>query len=509
MGRQMSMASRRELVRTLGDRYRRAGRKEKSRILDEFVKVTGYHRKHATRLLNQGWEVAPDVARKRRRIYDDAVLEALIILWETADRICGKRLKAILPSLLEAMERHGHLCLEEGVRDRVLQVSAATIDRLLAPARERIGKKRRRRDPAGSVRKRVPVKTFADWGEVRPGYFEGDFVAHCGGSMSGSFVHSFVLTDVATGWTECLPLIARQQELVIEALEVFRDRLPIELKGLNTDNDSAFINEVLVDYCDAAGIAFTRSRAYRKNDQAWVEQKNGAVVRRLVGYGRLMGVAGTQALGALHRVARLYVNFFQPSFKLREKSRDGAKLSRRFDPPATPCERLLQNDHVNDAIKEQLRDLRRSLDPVELLKELRSAQARVAALTSSSVGTEDEVISQDLQQFLDKLPELWKKGEVRPTHRKPAQPTRTWRTRQDPFAEVWPQVLSWLEAEPDVTAKALFIRLLELHPDDFKPGQLRTLQRRVREWRQRMARALIFCGAGLTNEGGRPGGITH
>jgi hypothetical protein len=505
----MSMASRRELVRTLGDRYRRAGRKEKSRILDEFVKVTGYHRKHATRLLNQGWEAAPDVARKGRRIYDDAVREALIILWETADRICGKRLKAILPSLLESMERHGHLSLEEEVRDRVLQVSAATMDRLLAPAREQIGKKRRRRDPAGSVRKRVPVRTFADWGEVRPGFFEGDLVAHCGGSMSGSFVHSFVLTDVATGWTECLPLVARQQELVLEALEVFRERLPIELKGLDTDNDSAFINEVLVDYCDGAGIAFTRSRAYRKNDQAWVEQKNGAVVRRLVGYGRLTGVAGAQALGALHRVARLYVNFFQPSFKLREKSRDGAKLSRRFHPPATPCERLLQNDHVSNAIKEQLRELRRSLDPVGLLKELRSAQARVAALTRSGVGTEDEVISQDLQQFLEKLPELWKAGEVRPTHRKPAQPTRTWRTRQDPFAEVWPQVLSWLEAEPDATAKALFIRLLEFHPDDFKPGQLRTLQRRVREWRQRMARALIFCGAGLTNEGGRPGGITH
>jgi hypothetical protein len=304
-------------------------------------------------------------------------------------------------------------------------------------------------------------------------------------------------------------LVARQQALVIEALEVFRERLPIELKGLDTDNDSAFINEMLVNYCDETGIAFTRSRAYRKNDQAWVEQKNGAVVRRLVGYGRLRGVAGAQALGTLHRVARLYVNFFQPSFRLREKNRDGAKLTRRFDPPATPCERLLQNDHVGTAIKEQLRDLRRSLDPVALLKELRSAQARVAALTSPDVGTEDEVISQDLQQFLDKLPELWKTGEVRPTHRKSAQSTRTWRTRQDPFAEVWPQVLSWLEAEPDVTAKALFIRLLELHPDEFKPGQLRTLQRRVREWRQRMARALIFCGAESVKEGDTSGGFVY
>jgi hypothetical protein len=493
----MSIASRKELVQSLGDRYRRAGRKEKSRILDEFVKVTGYHRKHATRLLNQGYKAPPDGTRKGKRIYDDAVREALIVLWETADRICGKRLKAILPNLVEAMERHGHLSLDAEVRGRLLQVSASTIDRLLAPAREKIGKKRRRRDPSGSVRKRVPVRTFGDWGDVRPGFFEGDFVAHCGGSLAGSFVHSFVITDVATGWTECLPLISRQRELVTEALEVFRKRLPIELKGLNTDNDGAFINEVLIEYCDAAGIAFTRSRAYRKNDQAWVEQKNGAVVRRLVGYGRLTGFSGTQALGVLHRVARLYVNFFQPSFRLREKNRVGAKLTRRFDPPATPCERLLQNDHVSDEIKEDLRHLRRSLDPVKLLKDLRDAQAQVAALTSARTGMVTEVVSQDLQQFLDALPELWKAGEVRPTHRKPPQPVRSWRTRKDPFAEVWPQVLSWLEAEPDVTAKALFLRLMELHPDDFNPGQLRTLQRRVREWRQRIARALIFCGSGL------------
>lgn len=184
MGRQMSMAPRKELVRILGDRYRQAGRKEKSNILDELVKVTGYHRKHATRLLNQGCQVRPDATRKGNRIYDDAVREALIILWETADRICGKRLKAILPSLVEAMERHGHLSLGEEVRGRVLQASAATKDRLLAPAREKTGKKRRRRDPSGSVRKRVPVRTFGDWGEVRPGFFEGDFVAHCGGSLA-------------------------------------------------------------------------------------------------------------------------------------------------------------------------------------------------------------------------------------------------------------------------------------------------------------------------------------
>ena len=230
------------------------------------MKVTRYHRKHALRLLNQDVAEVVETPKRDRRIYNDAVREAVIVLWETADRICGKLLKAVTPSLVEAMERHGHLCLDEEVRKRVLGASAATIVRLLAPAREQIGKKRRRQASANSVRKRVPVRTFADWGEVLPGHFEGDLVAHCGGSMSGSFVHSFVLTDVASGWTECLALVARHHALVIEALEILRERLPIELKGLDTDNDSVFINEALVDYCIGAGIIFIRSRPYRKND---------------------------------------------------------------------------------------------------------------------------------------------------------------------------------------------------------------------------------------------------
>ena len=484
MGRRISMATRRELLDAVRERYAGRSREEKSRILDEFVAVTGYHRKHALRLLNQPPLGHPK--RTGRRIYDEAVRAALVVVWETADRICGKRLKAALPSLVESMERHGHLSLDDEVRRRLLSASASTIDRLLTPIREQAGRRRRRGGASSSIRRQVPVRTFGDWNDPSPGFFEGDLVAHCGGSMAGSFVHTFVLTDIASGWTEGLLLLVREQGLVTEALDAFRDRLPVALRGLDTDNDSVFMNEILVEYCDDHGIELTRSRPYRKNDQAWVEQKNGSVVRRLVGYDRLAGVAAARVLARLFDVARLYVNFFQPSFKLRDKTRDGAKVSRRHFAPATPCDRLLAHPEVSEEVKENLRQVRADLDPVELLKKLRDAQSELARPTS-----EEPQADRDLESFLAQLPDLWQTGECRPTHRRRPPKVRAWRTRSDPFEAVWAEAREWLEQEPDITGKALFHRLGEKYPGEFAPGQLRTLQRRVREWRQAMARQLI------------------
>ena len=205
------MAARREVLRVVKERYAGRCRSEKSRILDELVAVTGYHRKHAIRLLNQEEAEVDRPQRVGRRIYDEAVREALIIVWETADRICGKRLKAALPSLVEAMERHGHVRLDAEVRRRLLAASASTIDRLLAPIREEAGRRKRHSGTTSAVRRKVPVRTFGDWGDPPPGFFEGDLVAHCGGTMAGSFVHTFVLTDIASGWTDGLPLLVRNR----------------------------------------------------------------------------------------------------------------------------------------------------------------------------------------------------------------------------------------------------------------------------------------------------------
>ena len=263
-----------ELVATIRDRYRQASKKDKGRILDEFTAITGHHRKHGIRLLggtadNKGKQALG------RRIYDEAVREAVIVVWEASDRICGKRLKAALPNFVDSMERHGHLSLDPAVRERLHSASAATLDRLLKPIRSTAGnrRKRRRRTYMGS---QIPVRTYNDWNWPPPGFLEIDLVAHCGGTLSGSFIHSLVATDICTGWTEAVPLLAREQSLVVEGLKAIAGQLPFPVLGIDSDNDSVFINQTLMEYCADRGIEFTRSRAYRKNDQAWIEQKNGS-----------------------------------------------------------------------------------------------------------------------------------------------------------------------------------------------------------------------------------------
>ena len=293
------MATRDELIAATVRRYAGSELAERSRILDQFVAITGYHRKHAARLLRGRGPRVRSGPRAARRIYDAAVREALIVLWEAADRICGKRLKPLLPILLDAMERHGHLQLSAEVRAGVLAMSAATIDRSLSEVRERAGRQARRRGRPNAVRRSIPVRTFADWHDPPPGFCEADLVAHSGAVASGSFVQTLVITDIASGWTECAPLLVREQGLLTEVLTEVRKLLPFPLLGFDTDNDSVFMNATVRDCCLAAGVEFARCRPYRKNDQAWVEQKNGAVVRRIVGYRRFEGVQAAAALAAL------------------------------------------------------------------------------------------------------------------------------------------------------------------------------------------------------------------
>jgi hypothetical protein len=494
----MRGATRRELVAAISGRYQTAARGEKQKILDEFVAVTSYHRKHAVRILGAGSAGDEQTAPVRRPCrYDEAVREALV-LWEASDRICGKRLKPLIPILVGSMERHGHLRLDAPVRERLLTASAATIDRLLTVVRaEARGGARRR--PRRSIRRTVPVRTFADWNDPLPGYLEGDLVAHSGESAAGSFVQTLVLTDIASGWTECVALIVREQTLIVEALLKVRAALPFPLRGLDTDNDSVFMNDTLIGYCRNYDIELTRSRAYHKNDQAWVEQKNGAVVRRLVGYQRLEGVAAVQVLSRLYAASRLFVNFFQPSFKLASKERNGARVTKRYHPPATPYQRLLVSEAVPEEIKTKLRGMFAVLDPLRLLDEIRAAQemvAQVAAGRANTTAPRDRDAELDL--FLKRLATAWQEGEVRPTHRQMPRPKRYWRTRKDPFAAVWPTVRGWLEMEPERNPKELFQRLQLQNIGTFPDSQLRTLQRRVKAWRSDMARHLVYAESTFT-----------
>jgi hypothetical protein len=487
------MAARDELVAAVANRYARGDRGERGRILDEFAAVTGYHRKHAMRLLRVGQVNRRSGPRPGRRVYDQAVREALIVVWEASDRICSKRLRPLVPILVETMERHGHVQLAPEVRARLLAMSAATIDRALGDVRRQAGTAIRRRSaPSAAIRRSVPVRTFDDWDDPPPGFVEADLVAHSGPVTRGSFVQTLVLTDIATGWTECAPLLVREQRLLTEVLGELRKLLPFPLLGLDTDNDSVFINETVRDYCQQIGIEFTRCRPYRKNDQAWVEQKNGAVVRRTIGYRRFEGLEAAAALARLYAAMRLFVNFFQPSFKLASKARDGALVRKRYHPPATPCQRLMADPRTSAEVRDRVQELRANLDPVHLLKEIRALQQQLVEIADKpALGETAKPTSPTLEQFLSGLRTAWREGEVRPTSVAKAKPKRS-RRRPDPFAAVTVELQGWFEAEPWHTSRELLERLQAQCPGIYPNGQLRTLQRRLKEWRREAAHRMVF-----------------
>lgn len=315
----MSFQAKRELLARVASRYRAAELPQKTVILNEFVAATGYARKYAIKLLTSPVLGPPPAVIHRPRApgYGPEVREALHIAWQAANGICTKRLVPFLPELVATLERHGHLDLRAEIRSQLLAISPATADRLLRSLRQAHGGRGLSTTRPGSLLKhQVPIRTFADWSDEQPGFVEADLVAHCGSSVEGSFLHTLVLTDIATGWTECLALPHRSQETVIQALTRARRLLPFPLRGLDTDNGSEFLNAQLLAYCQAEEITFTRGRAYKKNDQCFVEQKNGVVVRQLVGYDRFEGRHAYAQLTELYRAVRLYVNFFQPSMKL-------------------------------------------------------------------------------------------------------------------------------------------------------------------------------------------------
>ena len=284
-----------------------------------------------------------------------------------------------------------------------------------------------------------------------------------------------------------------------------RQLLPFQLVGLDTDNGSEFMNYGLLAYCERETIQFTRGRARRKNDQCFVEQKNGSIVRQLVGYDRYEGPLAYRQLAELYRVVRLYVNFFQPSMKLTMKSRDGSRVRKRYDIAQTPYQRLSKSDALEKDIRERLDALYRQLDPVDLLRQLEKLQdafwrhakelqptrvpsevLRATPLSDKFAPSGQAPTVGDLLQAELQLPvlEQRKKRRYRRTN-KPRVP-HTWRTRPDPFDGVWKEVQSWLKSEPERTAKSLFLQLQQRDPARYSNGQLRTMQRRVREWRRQI-----------------------
>ena len=275
-----------EIAEAMRGRYLKAGKKEKGQILDTLIQVSGYHRKAVVRLLRQE---GPPKQRKRRnqRPYGQDVVDALRKIWEASDRLCSKRLQPFLGEILQAMRDHGELEVTAGLEARLCAMSPATIDRVSRPWRRQGGRHPLSTTKPGSLlRNSIPIRTFADWTEGRPGFLEVDLVAHCGETTEGFYLTTLSAVDVASGWSECIGVWGKGQERVGAAVHQMRQRLPFPLLGLDSDNGSEFINEHLYRYCCKERITFTRSRAYKKNDGCYVEQKNWTLVRRLVGYDR-------------------------------------------------------------------------------------------------------------------------------------------------------------------------------------------------------------------------------
>ncbi len=373
----MSQRSRRELLVAVQPRYLQASRKGKTQILDEFVASTGYHRKHAVRLLNKGLPRGLQKRRGRRKTYQGAVVIALTRIWEICGRICSKRLLPFLPEMVAVLERCGEMQLEPDVKELLLNMSRSTIDRCLRSARFEQRKGLATTKPGHLLKKAIPVRTFADWDDARPGFLEVDLVAHCGETTAGQYLNTLTAVDIATGWVECLPLLHRSQSLVLAAIGSLRSRLPFDLLGLDCDNGGEFINDMLYRYCLAEQITFTRSRPYKKNDQAHVEQKNGSVVRNLIGYDRFETQLELALLDAIYLDLRLYANFFQPVLKLVSKERVGNSVKKQYDQAATPYQRVLNSPEVTLAVKAGLMHLYLQLNPVSLRDRIDENVARL------------------------------------------------------------------------------------------------------------------------------------
>ena len=372
----MSLQTRREYLEKIRSRYGRGGRAHRTRILDEFCANCGYHRKHAVRLLS-GPKLRSSKKPGPEPEYGPELLAPLKEVWLASDQLCSKRLQVALRDWVP------YLKVALAVKDQLLRMSPATIDRRLRPLRAQVGRKRRSGTKPGSLLKRhIPIRT-SNADITGAGFIEADTVAHCGGSMAGEFVWTLTFTDVATGYTLCRAVWNKGHTAIHEHLRELEAQLPFALRAFDCDNGSEFLNHALVDHFRKRKkpVAFTRCRPNHKNDQPHVEQKNWTAVRQLIGYDRLDCPEAVAVLNDLYRQEwAQFMNFFCPTLKLRDKKRVGARYVKRYEKPQTPYHRLLRSRAVKPSHKDQLRELRRELNPFQLRQRIERKLKHLFAL---------------------------------------------------------------------------------------------------------------------------------
>ena len=409
----LTMRQKKAVTKELRDRYQRASKKEKTMMLNEFIRLTGYNRCYACQILKKKerllgylniagkrikYVADRKTKRKKKRFYDQEIFMVLKKIWIICDYICSKRLAPFLSEIIPVLEKHGEINLTTKVREKLFKISAATIDRMLAETRKRYRIKGRSTTRPGSLlKKSIPIRTFADWDEKVPGFFEVDLVSHDGSAVRGDFLQSLNFTDVATGWVEMIAVKNKAQVWVFAGIKSIKERLPFSILGIDSDNGAEFINAHLLRYCREGHITFTRSRPYRKNDSCFVEQKNYSVIRRTVGYSRYDTDKELNTLNELYSYLRLCVNFFQPVRKLIKKERIGSKIIKRYDEAKTPYRRVLASPDILDEIKVKLKNQYAMLNPAELKRKITKLQNRLLKLNALKQKVREDLLEKSLE----------------------------------------------------------------------------------------------------------------
>jgi len=374
MERALAPQVRRAIIQHKRREYQAADPCTRRLLPDEIIELTGYHRSYARWLLNHPEGTPPKGKRSRPRQYGPEVHHTLFLAWHAANRICPKRLMPYLPLWLEVLERHEHLQISIEARAQLLAMSASTAERLLRYMRMR-GLRGLSTTRAGTLlRQHIPIRTSQQWNDTQPGFLEADLVAHAGPNGEGIYLFTLMLTDVATGWTECVPVCSKSQEVVLEAFRQARCLFPFPILGVDVDCGSEFLNEQMVTYCSREHIMLTRGRPRMKNDQCFVEAKNRHIVRQVMGHDRYCGDYARRQLWELYRALRLYINCFQPSMKMLPRKGETGPGPRRYDPAKTPLQRLLLSGVLSPTKERELLVVAQALDPVRLLRQIEALQ---------------------------------------------------------------------------------------------------------------------------------------
>jgi len=378
------MNTRKEVTEKQKKAYTKASKKQKGVILDGVCLSTGLSRDRAARILRGDSAPAKKKSgarRGRRVLYGPSEQALLRRLWVTCDCICGLRLKSAIPDVLEALASFGEIKESKQTVQLVKRMSVSTINRLLKGARDSFALKGRSTTKPGTLLKtQIPVRLGNEWDDAVPGFVEIDLVAHCGDSTRGEYINTLDVTDIATTWTETRAVINKAQRYVFEALMHIQMKAPYEFLGIDSDNGAEFINHELYRYCETYGIVFTRTRSYKKNDNAHIEEKNWSIVRKHMGYSRFEGKQACDLMNAYYERLRLHTNFFMPTVKLVSKQRIGSKVIKHYDKPQTPYRRMLAHPNVDIQTKQRLKATYATLNPAKLKRDMLAIQDRLEKL---------------------------------------------------------------------------------------------------------------------------------